>query len=141
MSRVLASVWTHTGVGRVTTGIAPSSSSPAGSEASQGDLAGNPLLALVHTGIENDFESVAFGQHPSLREIKRALVGTETGSLEDGTGPALCAALSGSGSALFGIYGSQRAAQEAQQRVQALGTRTFLPETLPRPEYWQRIFA
>ena len=42
-----------------------------------GDLAENPLLALVRTGIENDFEEVAFSQHPSLRSIKRDLVGSD----------------------------------------------------------------
>ena len=39
------------------------------------DLAGNSLLALVRTGIENDFETVVFPQYPSLREIKRHLMG------------------------------------------------------------------
>ena len=34
----------------------------------------NSLLALVRTGIENDFEEVVFPQHPLLREIKRELM-------------------------------------------------------------------
>lgn len=151
LSRVLASVWTPTGAGRVATGIAASSSgTPAGTEGlpkgrdadgnlqgARGDLAENPLLALVHTGVENDFEDVAFRQHPSLREIKRALAGdSEPGALR-----AHFAALSGSGSALFGIYGSIEAAREAQQRVQSQGTRALLTETLPRHGYWQRMFA
>ncbi|HEX7159491.1 MAG TPA: 4-(cytidine 5'-diphospho)-2-C-methyl-D-erythritol kinase, partial [Edaphobacter sp.] len=46
-----------------------------GSETSQGsqgdDLAENTLLALVRTGVENDFERVVFPAYPSLREIKR----------------------------------------------------------------------
>ncbi len=41
-----------------------------------GDLAENPLLALVRTGIENDFEEVVFSQHPSLRSTKRDLMGS-----------------------------------------------------------------
>ena len=41
-------------------------------------LAENTLLALVRTGIENDFEEVVFLQHPSLREIKRQLMGMDT---------------------------------------------------------------
>ncbi len=146
LSRALASVWTHTGAGRIPTGIVSSShSQPAGgmraaSESlpgTQGDLAGNPLLALVRTGVENDFEDVAFRQHPSLREIKRALAGS---SAEPGS-TALYAALSGSGSALFGIYGSSEAAREAQGRVQSLGTRALLTETLDRTGYWSRMFA
>ncbi|HLI77340.1 MAG TPA: hypothetical protein VKV02_10380 [Acidobacteriaceae bacterium] len=146
LSRVLASVWTHTGSGRETTGIANpfslqgSLQESRASESPQrdtSDLAENPLLALVRTGVENDFESVAFRQHPSLRDLKCALAG----SSEHGTSQALYAALSGSGSALFGIYGSPEAAREAQQRVQSLGTRALLTETLPRHEYWGRMFA
>ena len=151
LSRVFASVWTHTGERRAPTGIASFSSQapsggeflPTGRDAGQilqkvkGDLAENPLLALVRTGVENDFEEVAFRQHPSLREIKRALAGS-SGTPASG---ALYAALSGSGSALFGIYGSAEAAREAQQRVQSLGTRALLTETLGRTEYWQRMFA
>ncbi len=98
-------------------------------------LAENPLLALVRTGIENDFESVVFLQHPSLREIKRQLLGLETSS------PAWYAALSGSGSALFGLYGSMAEARSAQQRVQASGCRALVTETLPRREYWRRMIA
>ncbi len=162
LSRVLTSAWTSTGVERVPTGTASPSQTPSGREAppEKGDaaeklqrresgLAGNPgspvnlltgvinpLLALAHTGVDNDFEDVAFTQHPPLRDIKRAL----SGSL-DGSSQALYAALSGSGSALFGIYADLRAAHEAQQRVQSLGTRAFVTETLNREEFWRRSFA
>jgi 4-diphosphocytidyl-2-C-methyl-D-erythritol kinase len=106
--------------------------------AQRGDLAENPLLALVRTGIENDFEEVAFSQHPSLRSIKRDLLGTSAGiSVER---RALYACLSGSGSALFGLYKTQAAASEAQQRVQKNGTRAILTETLARPAYWSQMF-
>ncbi len=98
------------------------------------DLAENPLLALVRTGIENDFEEVVFSEHPSLRSIKRDLLGSSGDA-------ALYAALSGSGSALFGLYGSRAAASEAQRRVQQSGTRAILTETLPRHEYRRTIFA
>ena len=63
------------------------------------DLAEDPLLALVRTGIENDFEQVVFPQYPFLGEIKRILVG---GSRAEDA--AVYAGLSGSGSALFGLY-------------------------------------
>ena len=99
------------------------------------DLAENTLLALVRTGIENDFEEVAFSQHPFLRDIKRQLMGSDSGSA------ALYAALSGSGSALFGLYKSEADALAAQHRVQSTGTQAILTETLPRPEYWNRMFA
>jgi 4-diphosphocytidyl-2-C-methyl-D-erythritol kinase len=106
---------------------------PAEREDVSGDLAENPLLALVRTGIENDFEEVVFSKHPSLRSTKRELLG----SSGDG---ALYAALSGSGSALFGLYRSQADARAAQYRVQKNGMRAILTETLSRRAYWQAIF-
>jgi 4-diphosphocytidyl-2-C-methyl-D-erythritol kinase len=107
------------------------------------DLAENTLLALVRTGIgndglHNDFEDVVFPQYPSLRITKRQLMGSETGATDS---PALYAALSGSGSALFGLYRSEADAKAAQQRVQNSGVRALITETLPRDEYWARMFA
>lgn len=127
LSRVLSAVFTQ-----------PEVPSPSGIVPNIGnDLAEKTLLALVRTGIENDFEEVAFSQHPFLRDLKRQLMGSD--SVE--TGAALYAALSGSGSALFGLYRSQADAVAAQQRVQHAGTQAILTETLPRSEYWQRMFA
>ncbi len=110
------------------------------------DLAGNTLLALVRTGIENDFEQVVFPQYPLLREIKHELMGPPADGLREGrpddlSGKALYAALSGSGSALFGLYRSEADARAAQQRVQASGCKAILTETLPRAEYWRTMFA
>ena len=99
------------------------------------DLAENTLLALVRTGIGNDFEEVVFPQYPSLRITKRQLMGSDSDS------PAIYAALSGSGSALFGLYRSEADAKAAQQRVQSSGVQALLTETLPRSEYWERMFA
>jgi len=107
------------------------------------DLAENTLLALVRTGIgsdglHNDFEDAVFPQYPSLRITKRQLMGSETGATDS---PAIYAALSGSGSALFGLYRSEADAKAAQQRVQNSGVKAFTTETLPRDEYWARMFA
>ncbi len=99
------------------------------------DQEGNPLLSLVRAGIENDFEQVVFPDHPPLREIKRQLLGLGT------EGPAVYAALSGSGSALFGLYLTEADAGLAQQRVGSAGTETLLTETLPRSQYWPTMFA
>jgi 4-diphosphocytidyl-2-C-methyl-D-erythritol kinase len=101
------------------------------------DLAESPLLALVRTGIENDFEQVVFPQYPLLREIKHELMG----NLAEPNRNAVYAALSGSGSALFGLYRSTADAEAAQQRVQAAGTKAILTETLPRDLYWRTMFA
>ena len=99
------------------------------------NLAENTLLALVRTGIGNDFEQVVFPQYPSLRITKRQLMGSDSDS------PAIYAALSGSGSALFGLYRSEADAKAAQQRVQSSGVQALLTQTLPRAEYWERMFA
>jgi 4-diphosphocytidyl-2-C-methyl-D-erythritol kinase len=99
------------------------------------DLAENSLLALVRTGIENDFETVVFPQYPSLREIKRHLMGSSDEN------SAIYAALSGSGSALFGLYRSQAHAEAAQHRLQQHGVEALVTKTLPRPLYWSDMFA
>jgi 4-diphosphocytidyl-2-C-methyl-D-erythritol kinase len=89
------------------------------------------LLDLVRTGIANDFEKVVFPQHPELAQVKRIL---------EGKG-ALHASLSGSGSSLYGLFGSTAAAQKAAAAVQAQGTRAHVTATVPRNEYWGQMFV
>ena len=107
------------------------------------DLAETPLLALVRTGIANDFEEVVFRQHPPLADIKRLLA--HSGRPEDGDfrpeDEALCAALSGSGSALFGLYRSPEAADRAAGRLADHGIRALRTETLPRGPYWDTMIV
>jgi 4-diphosphocytidyl-2-C-methyl-D-erythritol kinase len=104
-----------------------------------GDLAGPQESALVRTGIsswiQNDFERVVFPQHPSLAEIKRLLAATGTPEA------ALHASLSGSGSALFGLYLTQGDAQAAQERLTAAGVESQITRTLPRSEYWANMLV
>jgi 4-diphosphocytidyl-2-C-methyl-D-erythritol kinase len=98
------------------------------------DLAGPQESALVRTGIsswiQNDFERVVFPQHPSLREIKRLLAASGTPEA------AIHASLSGSGSALFGLYLTRGDAEAAQVRLKAAGVESALTRTLPRSAYW-----
>jgi len=105
------------------------------------NLAGPQESALVRTGIsswiQNDFERVVFPQHPSLAEIKRLLAAS-------GTPEAAClASLSGSGSALFGLYLTRGDAEAAQARLseQVLGVKVHctVTRTLPRQAYWQQM--
>ena len=105
-------------------------------------LAGPQESVLVRTGItswiENDFERVVFPQHPSLAEIKRLLAAP--GKPE----AAVYASLSGSGSALFGLYRIRGDAEAARDRIgtqsQALGVQSIeLTRTLPRPAYWDQM--
>ncbi len=98
------------------------------------DRAEDPLLALVRTGIENDFERVVFPQYPFLGDIKRILVGGP--STED---TALYAALSGSGSALFGLYRTTGTAQAALERLTRHGVTGLVTRTLPRSDYWRTM--
>jgi 4-diphosphocytidyl-2-C-methyl-D-erythritol kinase len=93
----------------------------------------NPLLALVRTGIENDFEEVVFPQNPLFGTIKLALAASD-----DPEHAAIYAALSGSGSALFGLYRTA-AADAAEERLAKMGVRSMRTQTLTREEYWRRI--
>ena len=120
---------------------------------SSGDLSGNSVAevlagpfesALVRTGIcswiQNDFDRVVFPQHPSLADIKRILLGF-------GTPEAAChasslvASLSGSGSALFGLYRTRGDAEEACNRLSLAGVRSHLTRTLPRQAYWSEMLV
>jgi 4-diphosphocytidyl-2-C-methyl-D-erythritol kinase len=104
-----------------------------------GDLAGPQESALVRTGISswirNDFERVVFSQHPPLAEIKRLLLGFGTPEA------ALHASLSGSGSALFGLYQTRGDAEAARERLRPAGIASHLTRTLPRPAYWSEMLT
>jgi 4-diphosphocytidyl-2-C-methyl-D-erythritol kinase len=100
------------------------------------DLAGPQVSALVRTGIANDFEQVVFPQHPLLSEIKRTLAAAGT---PEAASQCLWASLSGSGSALFGLYRGQRDAEAARERLRAISVQSLLTRTLPRPAYWREM--
>ena len=100
------------------------------------DLALNPLLALVRTGIENDFEKVVFSQNPLFGKIKRTLAGSDIPEKA-----AVYAALSGSGSALFGLYATEEAAIAAEGRLTRMGVSWMRTKTLPRKDYWRHMLV
>ena len=102
-----------------------------GVSARGGGRAENPLLDLVRTGIENDFEKVVFPLHPELREVKRVL---------EGAGAAY-ASLSGSGSAVYGLFGSEAKAKAAARKLEKVGTRAVVTSTLARRRYWKKLLA
>lgn len=114
-------------------------SGSSGVPGSAGDLAGPQESALVRTGIsswiQNDFERVVIPQHPSLAEIKRLLAATGTPEA------AIHASLSGSGSALFGLYLTREDAQAAQERLTTAGVQSQITRTLPRSEYWANMLV
>jgi 4-diphosphocytidyl-2-C-methyl-D-erythritol kinase len=109
---------------------AVSASEPAsGVPAVGGDRAETPLLDLVRAGIENDFERVVFPEYPDLREVKRVLE-------REG---ARYASLSGSGSTVYGLFGSGQEAQAAAARMSAAGHAALATTTLTRKEYWKAV--
>jgi 4-diphosphocytidyl-2-C-methyl-D-erythritol kinase len=95
-----------------------------------GDRAEALLLDLVHAGIENDFESVVFPQHPELRAVKRALE----------RAGASYASLSGSGSTVYGLFRSRELARKAAKRLTGEGIAAVATRTLTRREYWKRLW-
>ena len=96
-----------------------------------GDRAETLLLDLVRAGIENDFERVVFPEYPELREVKRVLE-------REG---ARYASLSGSGSALYGLFASGEAARAAAERMTAAGHAAVATTTLTRDEYWEQCMT
>jgi 4-diphosphocytidyl-2-C-methyl-D-erythritol kinase len=93
--------------------------------------AGNPLLGLVRTGIQNDFEEVVFPEYPELSEIKKALLRAS----------AKYASLSGSGSTLYGLLASRAEALAAAKKLQTQGWTAQATVTLPRPKYWDKFLV
>lgn len=101
----------------------------AGAPAGRGGRVGNPLLDLVHAGIANDFERVVFQQNPELCELKRELLRLG----------AYYASLSGSGSALYGLFARNTGARRAAKLLKAQGVPAYATATLPRAEYWKKF--
>jgi 4-diphosphocytidyl-2-C-methyl-D-erythritol kinase len=140
LSRSVSAAWGQPHSSGVSWAASSEGIFPEKDQARQGDLAETPLLALVRTGIANDFEEVVFAQYPSLADIVRVLA--SSGQPEDAAiYAAVYAALSGSGSALFGLYTSAEAADRAAGRIRDRGIVALRTETLPREQYWRTMWV
>jgi len=98
-------------------------------KAKSGGRAESLLLDLVRAGIENDFEKVVFPQYPELREVKRVLQ----------VSGAQYASLSGSGSAVYGLFASREKAAAAANKLAKRGTKAMVTTTLTRQQYWKKL--
>ena len=107
----------------------PAKGPASGVPAAGGDRAETPLLDLVRTGIENDFERVVFPEYPELREVKSVLQ-------REG---ARYASLSGSGSTVYGLFESAEDAEAAAERMRAAGHAAVATRTMGRSEYWKAV--
>jgi 4-diphosphocytidyl-2-C-methyl-D-erythritol kinase len=76
----------------------------------------------------NDLEPPVVRRHPEIAEIKAALK----------EGVAVAASMSGSGSAVFGLFRSRTAAERMLRPLARGGARTCLTRTLTRGEYERR---
>jgi 4-diphosphocytidyl-2-C-methyl-D-erythritol kinase len=120
------SAWLSAGpekVGRRRSGVSATKKS--------GGRAENLLLDLVRTGIENDFERVVFPQYPELRQVKSVLE----------RAGAQYASLSGSGSAIYGLFDSHDKAAKAAKKLIKNGTAAVVTSTLTRQQYWRQLRA
>lgn len=81
-------------------------------------------------GLENDLEETIFCFYPLIKESKRRLrdLGSEL------------SLVSGSGSAVFGLFSDLRVARQAWRMIQA-DTRVCLVETWSRDRYWESVNA
>jgi 4-diphosphocytidyl-2-C-methyl-D-erythritol kinase len=114
------------------TGPSSQSGKPASGVPAKGrGRAETPLLDLVHTGIENDFEKVVFPKYPELCEIKQALL----------RAGAFYASLSGSGSVLYGLFHRRQQAEKCAKQLKGQGFSATATTTLTRPQYWKKFLV
>ncbi len=86
---------------------------------------GGGLAADFAEFLANDFEEVIFDRFPELRDWKKRLLSAGASG----------ASMSGSGSAVFGLFGDRLQAQRARKRLGEAAAGLFLLRTVGRREY------
>jgi 4-diphosphocytidyl-2-C-methyl-D-erythritol kinase len=95
------------------------------------DVGAWPQFPLLDWGpAENDFERVAFARWPELARLKRHLI----------RAGAEIASLTGSGSAIYAVFGSARQLLHATKLIPQ-GWLIFRSRTLSRSDYWRLLVA
>jgi len=95
------------------------------------DVGAWPQFPLLEWGpAENDFERVAFARWPELARLKRHLI----------RAGAEIASLTGSGSAIYAVFGSARQLLHATKLIPQ-GWLIFRSRTLSRSDYWRLLIA
>ncbi len=91
-------------------------------------------MRFLETGdfglLENALEEVILRRHPELEGLKRFF--RERG--------AMASLVTGSGSAVFGLFSGPDEARDALEGLRATAD-ARLAETLPREDYWARVGA
>lgn len=79
-------------------------------------LEGMKTPSTLSTGVRNDFEEAIFARHPHIQQVKTDLL----------LGGAVYALMSGSGSAMFGLFPRPDDAERVAVHLRTMGYRTFL---------------
>jgi len=92
------------------------------------------IMRFLETGdlgpLENALEHVILRRHPELEDLKRFFLGRG----------ATLSLVTGSGSAVFGLFSGKDQARKALDELRARSD-ARLAETLPREDYWARVVA
>jgi 4-diphosphocytidyl-2-C-methyl-D-erythritol kinase len=104
---------------------------------------GEQRSAVAACGLSaNDFEPVVFGQFPQLKKVQGKLRGT--GAAKERPGFQLGVRMTGSGSAMVGLFGSSGERDRAQVRLEGEGIQSMPASLVSRRRYqamWSRALG
>jgi 4-diphosphocytidyl-2-C-methyl-D-erythritol kinase len=113
--------WDHDGARRLQASAGRSAEAPP-SLASRSQASASQAFALQKRRMTNDLQAVVAKRYPAIGRLVRALEGAGASH----------AAMTGAGSAVFGLFSTRTGAQRAASRVSTRGSRTIVTRTLDR---------